>query len=134
MAVEIEFKFEGAKDKAILNAIEISKELIKAIEISKKLIDYTGDAFSFRIAEKEVITYMDMENYVVKRLAKSYKDDTADDFLLTVGFTLNMYYITGLYEKIGEFNIQKLCNIISEDDVKKYVQLIHNYIVSCIYC
>lgn len=54
--------------------------------------------------------------------------DNEDDFLLTLGASINLYYIVGLYSTFGKFDVNKILKSIDSVDVKEYGNLINEFI------
>lgn len=71
---------------------------------------------------KDIVYY-----YVGKFYQESNKND---EFLLLLGFSINLYYIVGLYSTFGKFDIKQITSFIEEEDVKEYAELINEYLYS----
>lgn len=64
-------------------------------------------------------------------IAEFYDEsDKSDEFLLLLGFSINLYYIVGMYCTFGKFDIDRISCIIELEDVKKYAELINEYLYS----
>ena len=55
-----------------------------------------------------------------------------DQFLLFLGFCINIYYVVGLYAEFGKFDIDRVINNIEDRRVRDYGILINEYLHSLI--
>lgn len=55
---------------------------------------------------------------------------TEDEFLLMLGFSVNLYYIVGLYQEFGKFSLEEVNSIVEAQETLEYAKLINEYIYS----
>ena len=53
-----------------------------------------------------------------------------DEFLLVLGFSINIYYVAGLYPMFGKFDVNALLNHVDSYEVREYGNLINEFIYS----
>lgn len=58
------------------------------------------------------------------------KNDNEDEFLLALGFSINLYYIVGLYSTYGKFDVNKVLKSVDSAEVKEYGSLINEFLYS----
>lgn len=56
------------------------------------------------------------------------KENNEDDTLLFMGFSINLYYILGLYQTFGKFDINEIGIDFSENSLGDYAKLIEKYL------
>lgn len=80
---------------------------------------------------------LNMKRYIRERIYNYVSDfysqkENNDEFLLLLGFSINLYYVVGLYSVFGKFEIEKILKNIEEERVKDYAVLINEYLHSLI--
>ena len=66
---------------------------------------------------------------VYTRVEDFYNNRSTDDeFLLSLGFSINLYYVVGLYSTFGKFDITRIISFVKDDAAKKYAVLINEYL------
>lgn len=58
------------------------------------------------------------------------KNDNDDEFLLLLGFSINLYYVVGLYATYGKFDVNRILGSISSVEIKEYGNLINEFLYS----
>ena len=75
-----------------------------------------------------------VKKYIYHRICLNinefYKNSDKDEFLLALGFSINLYYIVGLYQTFGKFDVNKILNFIDLEEVKEYGNLINEFLYS----
>ena len=87
-------------------------------------IDCRSESVDFEI--KDLIKKRIVEK--IKNFHSEEKEN--DEFLLFLGFSINLYYIVGLYQVFGKFSVEEIVQIIGEGDVAEYVRLINEFLYS----
>ena len=72
-----------------------------------------------KMIRDKIYTYI--ENFYNNR-------STDDEFLLLLGFSINLYYVVGLYSTFGKFDITRILSFIEDDAAEKYAVLINEYL------
>ena len=57
-----------------------------------------------------------------------YDSDKEDEFLLMLGFSINLYYVVGLYSTFGKFEIEKIISFVENEKIKQYAKLINEFL------
>lgn len=57
-------------------------------------------------------------------------DASEDEVLLMLGAAINLYYVVGLYQTFGKFNLDEIVLKIKDIEAKKYAELINEYVYS----
>lgn len=79
----------------------------------------------------------EMKKFVEKKIRAEiidfYNNRTSDDeFLLFLGFSINIYYIVGLYSISGKYDLSDIEGMIEDENVIRYANLLNEYIYSLI--
>ena len=70
-------------------------------------------------------------NRICAHISKFYNEsDNEDEFLLALGFSINLYYIVGLYSTFGKFDINRILESADSYEVKEYGNLINEFLYS----
>lgn len=88
------------------------------------MLDCRNDAVDM---EMTVLIKERIYGYIQDFYAKS---DNEDEFLLLLGFSINLYYIVGMYSVFGKFEISKITYSIESEYVKRYAELINEFLYS----
>lgn len=88
------------------------------------MLDCRNDAVDM---EMKVLIKERIYGYIQDFYAKS---DNEDEFLLLLGFSINLYYIVGMYSVFGKFEISKITYSIESEYVKRYAELINEFLYS----
>ncbi len=87
-----------------------------------------NDCRSSSISKKDKLT---VRNKIYKCIENFYNhNDKRDNFLLMLGFSINLYYVIGMYSVFGKFNINVILHLIEEEDIRNYAKLINEFLHS----
>lgn len=86
-----------------------------------KVADCRCDGLPHKVKEKA-------RDIIYQRIEGFYNENRKDDFLMELGFAINLYYTVGLYAVFGKFCIDSILNIVKTEEEKEYVQLINDYL------
>lgn len=88
----------------------------------------SNDCRSSSISKKDKLI---VRNKIYKCIENFYNyNDKSDNFLLMLGFSINLYYIIGMYSVFGKFNINAILHLIEEENVRNYAKLINEFLHS----
>lgn len=88
------------------------------------MLDCRNDAVDM---EMKVLIRERIYGYIQDFYAKS---DNEDEFLLLLGFSINLYYIVGMYSVFGKFDIVPISCIVDSEAVKTYANLMNEFLYS----
>lgn len=125
----------------VSNEMNILLNECKAPSNSQKCKAFDKDGNTYDGLDASIIDcrspYVDMEmkQLIYDRLCMYIidfynKGDNEDEFLLALGFSINLYYIVGLGSTYGKFDIDKILKYIDSFEVKEYGKLINEFLYS----
>lgn len=90
-------------------------------------VSITDCRSSYVDMEMKQLIYDRLCMYIIDFYSKS---DNEDEFLLALGFSINLYYIVGLGSAYGKFDIDRILKDIDSLEVKEYGKLINEFLYS----
>ena len=97
----------------------------------EKILNIKNESFVLRDCRSNDVDYkikVIVKDKINKYISDFCKNNECDDSLLFIGFSINLYYIVGLYQIFGKFNINDICVIKDDDSFTSYVKLINDYL------
>lgn len=81
--------------------------------------------FDFVDIEIKQRIYNKLCEYIIEFYRKGNKED---EFLLALGFSINLYYIVGLYSTYGKFDVNRILESVDSEEVREYGELINEFL------
>lgn len=95
-----------------------------------------NDSLEMRDCRSPVVD-AEIKDFVKRRINRAivefYEKRTDDDeFLLFLGFSMNIYYIVGLYSVYGKYDLKEISYAIKDHNIRSYVSLMNDFLYSLI--
>lgn len=103
-------------------------EIIGAWGISDEETDNAFEILDCRNKNVDFEIKKFTKNTIVQYISDFYSQNNGDDFLLLLGFAINLYYIVGLYQVFGKFPIKEIPILQDESGIVEYAHFINDFL------